>query len=141
MLDDWEDWESDDFNPTINASLNKEQVKILEERKLVEESDNALSRDLFNNDMKIARENIRVIDKQNLSEININTKPNMSNYNKTKVNTKKLSNQAINEQKLKEYSQQIKEQKYKLKKSKELYGDIDYQNDSYIEYEDKFFGN
>ena len=45
-MDDWEDWDNDD-----NYCLpNEEQLKQLEERKLVEESDNALTKSLFERD-------------------------------------------------------------------------------------------
>ena len=50
MSDDWEDWENEDFIIPVLSIPNEEQLKRLDERKLVEESDNALARELFSKD-------------------------------------------------------------------------------------------
>jgi hypothetical protein len=47
MEDDWEDWENENYSIPI---LNSEQLKRLEERKLVEESDNKIASQLFGHD-------------------------------------------------------------------------------------------
>ena len=45
MSDNWEDWECED-NPA-SAVPSAERIKQLQERKLIEEADNALTRELF----------------------------------------------------------------------------------------------
>jgi ribonuclease I len=57
MFDNWEN--EDYFVPTIQT---EEQIKTLAERKLVEESDNALTRDLFKE--KVNYENPRCFEKK-----------------------------------------------------------------------------
>jgi len=49
MADSWEDWEDDEI--IVIPTLNESQQKRLEERKLVEESDNALTKELFEEDL------------------------------------------------------------------------------------------
>lgn len=45
MSDNWEDWECDDNQ--ASAVPSAERIKQLRERKLIEEADNALTRELF----------------------------------------------------------------------------------------------
>jgi hypothetical protein len=45
MLDSWENWECDDNQASVVPSA--ERIKQLQERKLIEEADNALTRELF----------------------------------------------------------------------------------------------
>ena len=60
MSDDWEDWENQDFViPVLNVP-NEEQLKRLEERKLVEDSDNALTKDLFSNEEDLALKQVEI---------------------------------------------------------------------------------
>jgi len=123
MADNWEDWDSEDFViPIFNTRPN---VKQLEERKLVEESDNALTNDLFGN-----------IKKTNVNKNLLNNNENLPKN----VKTKTISNQKINEEKQKEKSKFIKKQKENIIKIKELYGVSVYQ-DEYSHYEDKFYNN
>jgi hypothetical protein len=126
MLDDWEDWETSEFNiPVLNIPLNKEQLKQLEERKLVEESDNDLSRELFETNKKIHT-------KDNNENNNNNNSP------KKNILTKKISYKHENEFKLKQISEKIKDNKIKMQKAKELYGESN-DLDDYADYEDKYF--
>ena len=123
MADNWEDWDSEDFViPIFNTRPN---VKQLEERKLVEESDNALTNDLFGN-----------IKKTNVNKNLLNNNENLPKN----VKTKTISNQKINQEKQKEKSKFIKKQKENIIKIKELYGVSVYQ-DEYSHYEDKFYNN
>ena len=46
MSDNWVDWECEDNQ--ASAVPSAERIKQLQERKLIEESDNALTRELFN---------------------------------------------------------------------------------------------
>lgn len=45
MSDNWEDWECEDNQ--ASAVPSAERIKQLRERKLIEEADNALTRELF----------------------------------------------------------------------------------------------
>ena len=47
VLDSWADWEDWDDSESSNKTLNKQQHKILEERKLAEDADNVLTENLF----------------------------------------------------------------------------------------------
>lgn len=126
-----EDWEDDDFVlPIINS---KEQLKRLEERKLIEESNNELIEHLFSTeqvklpDMKL--EPPKPPKPPKPSQILLPPKPPPR---KNKFN----SNIHINEMKQKEASKKIKESKEKRKRNIEIYGDNDYE---YDDYEDKFY--
>ena len=55
--EDWDDWENAEIIiPTINI-LNKEQLKRIEERKLIEEADTELAKELFSNDVTSQQKN------------------------------------------------------------------------------------
>ena len=126
-LDDSEEWENieiDDFIVPFKASnLNdvqkQEQLKQLEERKLVEEADTELSKELFCSDNA-------VLNKEPIIKPQIESEPKI-----------KINKQKQNENKQKELSKKIKEQKIKQKRHNELYGEVkgDYM---YDEYNDKF---
>ena len=47
VLDSWADWDDWDDSESSNKTLNKQQHKILEERKLAEDADNVLTENLF----------------------------------------------------------------------------------------------
>jgi hypothetical protein len=130
MSDDWEDWENNDYTIPV---LNEEQLKRLQERKLVEDSDNVITKDLFSNDddedlvyedLKKLEENKVIIVKQIKVE---KEKP------KNKIN-----NQKINEEKQKELSKKNKEEKANKKKAKEIFGEAEY-DDEYAKYEEQFY--
>jgi hypothetical protein len=130
MTDSWEDWENEDYTiPVLNAP-NPEELKRLEERKLVEESDLQNARDLFSNE----EEDLALQDVKN-QEIKKNKTISVKQILKRE---KKVSNQKINEQKQKEQSKILKEEKAKKAKAKELYGEADDEN-KYADYEDMFY--
>ena len=58
MSNNWDDWEHENY---IVPVLNIEQLKRLEEQRLVEESDNALTKDLFDD------EKIKILEINNLT--------------------------------------------------------------------------
>ena len=126
MVDDWEEWEDveiDNFIVTFPISdINFEQVKQLEERKLVEEADNALSKELFGTEADLQSEKICENDAKDIKVIA-----------PQKI---KLSKQKENEQKQKEFSKKVKELKMKQKRFNELYGESN--NYKYDEYDDKY---
>ncbi len=49
MTDSWEDWEIENIVIPVLHVPNKEQIKRLEERKKIEESEIALMKDFFDN--------------------------------------------------------------------------------------------
>lgn len=126
MSDGWEDWEDYEIVP-----LNEEQLKILEERKLVEESDNALAKDLFKN----IDDDLVYKDLEKMKSTNIIIE---NTYKTVRMEKSKISNQKINEDKLKELSEKIKKTKASKEREKELFGEAEYY-DEYEEYQDKFY--
>jgi len=127
--DDWDDWENAEFTiPTINV-LNQEQLKRIEERKLIEEADTELAKDLFsttNSDEKIININI------NKNNILIYKNTPLTKENR-EAKIKKLQNQKDNELKQKENSKKIRESKLKKQREIELYGEPEeiYEYDEY----------
>jgi len=131
MTDSWEDWEDQDYTiPVLNVP-NEEKLKRLEERKLVEESDNALTKDLFEEDL--VYQDFKKFENKNI------IKPLQSTEKKAPKKNK-VNQQKENEQKQKALSKQIKEEKTKKLKEREIFGEADEDDeyDKYIEYEDKY---
>ena len=130
MTDSWEDWENEDYTiPVLNVP-NPEELKRLEERKLVEESDLQNARDLFSNEEEdLALQEVKNQEIKKIKNISVKKIVNQE---------KRVSNQKINEQKQKEQSKILKEEKAKKAKAKELYGEADDDNE-YAEYEDMFY--
>jgi len=125
IIEDWEDWEVEFVSPVLHV-LNKEQIKQLEERKLVEEADNTLINEIFDN-----KSNSNSNSNSNI--INSNNKGKTEN---TK-NKPKISKQKENELKQKELSIKLKQKKEQEKNHAELYGEYIY--DEYDKYDDKTF--
>lgn len=127
MNENWEheDWEDDEFVvPVLNTS-NQEQLKKLEERRLQEESDYLVAKDLFSNE-----------------EATINKFDAEKNISKVQITEKKklIKKNFNNEAKQKEASRKIREEKSKKEKEIDTYGENDYcdKYDEYLEFEDKF---
>ena len=138
MSDNWEDWEDVEVDNLI-APL-KEELQRLEERKLVEESDNALSKELFEteDDNKLTRvmnPDTNFEKNKKLENENENTKAKTRDKDKEKI---KMNKQKENEQKQKEFSKKNKEQKNKQKRHNELYGEVEGEY-IYDDYGDKFY--
>ena len=121
-MEDWEDWENDDFIPVL-PSKTSEQLKALEEKRLIEESETALAKDLFSNE------------KTKLFEEKIINQPIAKKNKKNLVNNNK-----INELKQKEISMRNKEAKKKKQKHLEAFGENDYY-DEYGDFEDKIYNS
>ena len=126
MNENWEDdnWEDDDFIvPIVNSSV---QLKKLEERRLQEESDYLVAKDLFNEEKNITQ----VAAEKHITKIQITEK-------KVFVKRNNITN---NEAKQKEASQKIKAAKENKIKEIDTYGENDYYDDyeEYLDYEDKF---
>ncbi len=122
-MDDWEDWDNHD-----NYCLpNEEQLKQLEERKLVEESDNALTKSLFEPHDLACQELYKYEDRTKVITLTEKKAPK----------GKGVSNKEANERKQKEISKLTKEYKEKKKREKEMFGEAT--EDEYAEYEELFY--
>ena len=127
MSDNWDDWDCDNYEVPV---LNIEQSKRIEERKLVEESDNKIANQLFGFEKDEKDETNETNEKQNSIAYNNKFKPIRERKND-------VSNKKENELKQKEISKKIREKKIQQEKQIELYGKAD--DDEYDEYADKFY--
>jgi hypothetical protein len=98
MSDDWEDWENDHF------TISEEQLKRLKEIRLVEESDNDLTRNLFSNEEDLA---VKEVEQKNIIKFLINSLPKTGKGEKNNTSSK----QKENEEKQKELSKKKKKKK------------------------------
>jgi hypothetical protein len=122
--DDWDDWENAEFTiPTINV-LNQEQLKRIEERKLIEEADTELAKELFS-DATSHKKNV---------EIQKNIEIQSQHHNKLEKKSKNVNKQIENELKHQEISKKIREAKFKKQREIELYGEPE-ENYEYDEYD------
>lgn len=120
IIEDWEELLESD-GQFIITELNKKQ---LEERKLVEESDNQLTRQLFQDEEEIVLEEPIKITKK---------------IYKPKVNKSKISNQIVNEIKQKKISTNYKNLLLQKKKLAETFGEAENKDNEYEDLEDKFY--
>jgi hypothetical protein len=139
MTDTWEDWENEDFEVPVLNVPTQEQLKRLEEQKLVEEADNALARELFitinKEEEDLALEELKLLE-QSTKNKNIPQKVQVpAKKNKPE---KSVNKQKENEEKQKAASKKLKEEKAKKIKEQELFGDAEY-DDTYADYEDQFY--
>jgi len=118
MEDDWEDWENKDV-PIIFP--NEEQIKRINEQKLIEESDAILTKTLFSNEEPLK------LDKYDCQQKTVT--------NIVLTNEKKHSKQKQNEEKQKLLAKKIKEIKEKKEKERELFGEATEDNE-YDKFED-----
>jgi hypothetical protein len=119
MNDSWEDCEIENIVIPVLHVPNKEQIKRVEERKKIEESEIALMKDFFDNN----------------NNTNSNTNSNSSNKETTenKKNAPKISKQKENELKQKELSEKIRKKKEAEKKHSDVFGEVIH--DKYDEYD------
>ena len=120
-MENWEDW--DDYEKACLP--NEQQLKQLNERKLVEESDNALTKNLFEDDL--AYEEVNRYEYKNT----------VSSTEKKAPKKKTFSKKEANEQKQKEVSKLTKEYKAKKEREKELFGEAN--ENEYAQYEELFY--
>lgn len=124
MTDSWEDCEIENIVIPVLHVPNKEQIKRLEERKKIEESEIALMKDFFDDNNSNNNTN---------SNTNINT--NISNKEPSD-NTKhkqKINKQKENELKQKEFSEKMRKKKESEKKHSDVFGEVIH--DKYDEYD------
>jgi hypothetical protein len=129
MEDDWEDWDSDNFNVPDLLAPNAEQLKRLEDRRMVEESDNKIARQLFGHE----EDEDEDLTNYKFKTINQNCNVTIKSI-RNKKNT--VNKQKENEEKLKERAKKIKEDKAKKLAEKELFGEAE--EDEYDNYAAKF---
>ncbi len=120
-MDNWEDW--DDYEKACLP--NEQQLKILEERKLVQESDNALTKHLFEDDLAYEEFN------------KYEQKSTLSSTEKKAPKNKVICKKFANEQKQKEHSKLTKEYKAKKDRERELFGEAT--ENEYAQYEVMFY--
>lgn len=120
-MDNWEDW--DDYEKACLP--NEQQLKQLNVRKLVEESDNALTKHLFEDDL--AYEEFNKYEQKSTLETTEKKAPKKQAFSKKDAN----------EQKQKELSKSAKEYKAKKEREKELFGEAT--ESEYAQYEEMFY--
>jgi hypothetical protein len=130
MTDSWEDCEIENIVIPVLHVPNKEQIKRLEERKKIEESEIALMKDFFDNNTNTnTNSNIN----SNINSNTNNSNTNISNKEPTKHKQKIVGKQKENELKQKESSIKLKQKKEAAKKHSDVFGeDI---HDKYHEYD------
>lgn len=136
-----DDWENYEIQPFEFHSL--EQIKILEERRLIEEADNELTDELFALPNKKTSQEILSI---NLTKNFIQKKKEKNNEKIKKISEEinkkigyKINKQKLNEEKQKEYSNNMKKQKEDRKRLADIYGEAQEKNDKYSYYEEQFY--
>lgn len=134
MSDSWEDWENDDYEVPVLNVPTAEQLKRLEEQRLIEEADIELARDLICDNKKEEEEDLALL------ELKQTTKFTQIPNNSMKKNKPKKTNQKQkeNEEKQKALSKNLKEEKAKKEKAREIFGEAEEDNE-YADYEDKFY--
>ena len=133
-MDNWEDWDNED-----NYCLpNEEQLKVLEERKLVEETDIALTKSLFEYEDDLAyQEHDLSYQEHDLAYQEVNKNSITFLPEKKELKKKDMSRKEANEQKQKELSIKNKQDKAKKERERELFGQAT--ENEYAKYEDMFY--
>lgn len=133
--DDWDDWENTEIIIPIINVLNQEQSKRIEERKIIEESDTELARELFSDVVtsyqknSVKNENAKTPENAKISQEEDITKTKQNIESKIK----KIKNKLDNDLTQKENSKKIREEKLKKQREIELYGEPEemYEYDEY----------
>jgi hypothetical protein len=134
MCDDWEDWELDAI-PILNLQNNERMNKLLEERRLVEESDAALSKELFEEEEEDEEDSLLYKEmKQKFQQLKTRMKKEIS----PEIKKRNLQKCIENEAKQKEFSIKNKEQKAAKIREIELFGESSEECNEYDSYEDKY---
>ena len=122
-----DDWDSISWD-NVATQLNEKQLKLLEERKLMEESELDLTKQLFD-------ETFELLQKQNELCIKKNIQP-IDNYNKyiSKKHKKHIEKQKLD-------SKLLKDKKMELKRQQNIYGtsEADYYDETYGYIEDEYY--
>jgi len=139
MNDNWEDWDVENIVIPVLHVPNKEQIKRLEERKKIEESEIDLMKVFFDtnaNTNSNANTNTNSnANTNNNSNANTNNNSNTNISNKeTSKNIPKISKQKENELNQKEISIKLKQKKEAEKKHSDVFGEVIH--DEYDEYDE-----
>ena len=116
VLDSWEDW---DDSESSDKTLNKQQHKILEERKLMEDADNELTENLFS----VTQENTTDTELKKSLKTTERSKEKPEKPEKNKESTNKIQ---------KNLSIKIKNRNQTQKKQNEIFGKCD--DNTYVKY-------
>ena len=138
MFDDWE-WDNYELQYANNIDTDDQKRKI-HEKKLVEEADNILMKELFdnNNDNDNDDDNNKNDNDKNDNDKNDNDK-NDNNVNKSICTKNNFSKKIENEVKQKDLSKKIQKQITEKNRHIEIYGEPQYLDNEYLDYEDKFY--
>ena len=146
-VDDWEDWEHVNLSGFTNTILTVPDAELLkqieerkmEERKLVEESDHVLVRELFEEASTTQPDIMPIIITPITSPPTLVTPPESPISSEMKAkNVKKSNNRQEHEQKQKAHAKKVLEFAIKQKKVAEIYGKAS-EMDKYDEYDAKFY--
>ena len=140
MEDNWESLEDNEIIlPQLKLKKTTEQMRRLEERRLVEAADNKLTSELFS-PINYSKKYLEISNNDQLMKNK--KKYKMPFIVKPEKDSKiKSTFQMLNEQKRKDLSELKKMFKAERKREFELYGKTDYDNDykyDYSHYEDKY---
>jgi hypothetical protein len=124
MTDSWEDCEIENIVIPVLHVPNKEQIKRLEERKKIEESEIALMKDFFD-----TNNNTNTNTNNNTNNNNTNSNNKETTGNKQKI----VGKQRENELKQKELSIKLKLKKEAEQKHSDIFGEVI--RDKYDEYD------
>jgi hypothetical protein len=130
MNDNWEDWDVENIVIPVLHVPNKEQIKRLEERKKIEESEIDLMKVFFDTNAN-TNSNANTNTNSN-ANTNNNSNTNISNK-ETSKNIPKISKQKENELNQKEISIKLKQKKEAEKKHSDVFGEVIH--DEYDEYD------
>ena len=128
VLDSWEDWDDWDDSESSNKTLNKQQQKILEERKLAEDADNVLTENLFSVTQEKTNEHeFKKSLKTTERSKEVPEKPEKPEKQKKPEKNKKSTNKIQ-----KNLSIKIKNRNQTQKKQNEIFGKCD--DNTYVKY-------
>jgi hypothetical protein len=134
METDWEDdWENTEIPDLLVSIQNKErELKLLEERKLMEDADLALAEELFHGELEKINESKK---QESFVPVKLDKKEKPKNLQILQEQKRKEL-----QEKQKQQSQKQKEKKQKEKKHKELFGEAEFDeyDDMYGHIEDQY---
>jgi hypothetical protein len=146
-VEDWDDWEHINCSGITNIILTVPDAELLKqieeqkmaERKLVEESDHVLVRELFEEASTMKPDIMPIIITPITSPPTLVTPPESPISSEMKAkNVKKSNNRQEHEQKQKAHAKKVLEFAIKQKKVAEIYGKAS-EMDKYDEYDAKFY--
>ena len=141
MSDDCEDWEMQDWEMQefeIDANLQERMTKLLQERRLVEESDQALTKTLFADEDEDENEEKGGLLHKEMQQKFQQLKNNMKREISPEIKKINLQKRLDNEAKHQEFSRKLKEQKAEKIREIELFGESTTDDIEYDVYDAKY---